>query len=144
MKSVLLLALALSPALAHADVNSDLAKIDKALDACIAKDESNMGMKLCTGEALDSADKLLNRSYKNTLLELKKDSGDKYTNESNAEILKRIVAAQKAWIPFKAAQCDLEGVTMLGGSGESLQIVGCLFSMTKERVKVLAEYGVAQ
>lgn len=144
MKSVLLLALALSPALAFADATSDLAKIDKSLQSCIAKDDSNMGMKMCTGEAFEAVDKLLNRNYKNTLLELKKDSGDKYTNESNAEILKRVVAAQKAWAPFKEAQCTLEGVTMLGGSGESLQITSCLYEMTVARVKVLAEYGVAQ
>jgi uncharacterized protein YecT (DUF1311 family) len=144
MKSVLLLALALCPSLALADATSDLAKIDKAFEACIAKDESNMGMKMCTGEAYEAADKLLNRNYKNTVLELKKDSGDKYTNESNAEILKRVVAAQKAWIPFKDAQCNLEGTTMLGGSGESLMIGGCMYRMTVDRVKALAEFGSAQ
>jgi uncharacterized protein YecT (DUF1311 family) len=144
MKSVLMLALALLPALAHADATSELAQIDKSMQACIAKDESNMGMKMCTGEAYEAADKLLNRIYKNTTLELKKKTGDKYADDQNAETLKRLVAAQRAWIPFKDAQCELEGTSMLGGSGESLVIGGCMYQMTVDRVKAIAEVGANQ
>lgn len=141
MKSVLLLALALLPALAHADVDSDLARIANDLDACTARDSSNQGMKFCNGDAHASADKLLNRNYKNLVLELKKKSGDKFSDGQNAETLKRLVAAQRAWIPFKDAQCSLEGAVMLGGSGETLQVSSCLYRLTAERVKAISEVG---
>jgi len=129
-----LIALAIVSAPAFANSRADLAKVDRALKTCIAKDNSNVGMKMCTGDALEAADHVLQRSYDGIVKSLKAPADDEYSKQYNVETLRRLVAAERAWITFRDAECDLQGTTMLGGSGESLEIVGCLYDQTVKRV----------
>ena len=37
--------------------------------------------------------------------------------KDDAEILKRLVAAERAWIDFRDKDCNLQSTSMLGGTG---------------------------
>jgi uncharacterized protein YecT (DUF1311 family) len=137
MKAMLLLiiALALCSTSAIASVSSDLAAIDAHYKACMAKDSDNVGLKECTHTAYSEADKVLTKTYRSIQAALKatqpRDSEDK------KEEFKRLLASERAWITYRDAECDLQGVEMLGGSGEGLVIGTCLYSLTAQRVKDL-------
>ena len=87
-------------------------------------------MKMCASEDLQKADTELNAVYKKLISARK---GEK-------EFLRRLVAAQKAWINFKEAECSLVATDMLGGTGEGLIHLSCLASKTQDRVDTLNSY----
>jgi len=140
MMKLTLLAFALVPTLAMAAPdragNSRLERIEREHTACHADEEnhSTAGMNMCNSEAHQKADRLLNEIYQSNVSRLKR------ANDANSlETIKRLQAAQRAWITSRDADCQLSGTTMLGGSGESTIITGCLYFKTAERVKYLEE-----
>ena len=58
-------------------------------------------------------------------------------SKDDAEILRRLVATERAWIDFRDEHCELRSTSMLGGSGESNTSGECRYAMTKARVKAL-------
>jgi uncharacterized protein YecT (DUF1311 family) len=50
------------------------------------------------------------------------------------EILSRLVASERAWIPFRDAESNFKAADMLGGTAESAVYSSCLTEMTKQRV----------
>jgi uncharacterized protein YecT (DUF1311 family) len=126
--------LALLPLPALADSKGALAAIESVYKKCLDADQSNAGMKQCTWAAYESADKMLNKSYQ----VLAKDWVG--TDEPDAtDRKKRLVAAQRAWVAFRDAECNLQATSMLGGTGEGLVQGECLHTMTVQRVKQLEE-----
>ena len=121
--------LGLLPTVCLAASSNELQAIDRAQEACIEEDGSNSGMKICTDKALKNADALLNVVYQKFSRTL--------SSEEDPETLNRLKTAQRAWIPFRDAQCQLEAAAMLGGSGESLVALGCHYRMTVNRIKEL-------
>lgn len=115
-------------------VETDLAKIDAALNACTDKNDSNMGRRMCTSTALDAADKVLNGVY-GKLADQMKASAD----PQDKERLRRLVASERAWIAYRDAECALQGASMLGGSGEPLMVLDCHYGLTRERAKRLED-----
>lgn len=138
MKMVVMV-MALVPTMAFANSKQALADLDTTYKACMDKAESNADMKGCTFDAYQKADGLLNASYKSIVADLKKASGDTDMDKSNAETLTRLVKSERAWVAFRDAECDFEGTEMLGGSGESLVVGGCLYDQTVQRVKSIEE-----
>jgi uncharacterized protein YecT (DUF1311 family) len=124
-----------SPVFALADVASDLATIDTTLQQCLDKNSSNLGMKQCTGDAYVSADALLNKTYRNILIDIKKPAAIKILKLAQIEKRKRLVEAERAWITYRDSECKMQGIDMLGGTGESLIIGGCYYQLTVDRVK---------
>ena len=55
----------------------------------------------------------------------------------DAEILKRLIASERAWVAFRDAECDYQSSVALGGTGEGYAYAACLYKQTKDRVKVL-------
>jgi len=142
MKKLSLFALALLPSLAFASSTSDqLERIDRELKTCLAEEggSSTIGMKMCLGNADAEADELLNKNYKGQVAALKKKTGDRESDADNKEILRRLVAAQRAWIPSRSADCELSSSIMLGGTGEGVEAISCHYSKTVERVKYLED-----
>ncbi len=128
-KTLVIAALGLLPTLCLAASTNELQAIDRSQEACISDDGSNMGMKMCTDKALKNADALLNVVYQKVSGELSSEEGQ--------ETLNRLKTAQRAWIPFRDAQCQLAAAEMLGGTGESLVALGCHYRMTVDRIKEL-------
>lgn len=105
-----------------------------AVDECLDKAMSNMDMYDCQKAELARQDKRLNTEYKKLVDELKKDN----SNEGK-EIIDRTVKAQRIWILFRDASCDLESAQMLGGSGQGLVSMDCTIRFTKERADYIIQ-----
>ncbi len=86
----------------------------------------------CIDEGYKAADSELNKVYN----EIKK-AHSKNKDEDDKEILKRLVASERAWIAYRDTNCSLGGIQMLNGSGEGLMVSGCLVTETIARVRAL-------
>ena len=126
-------AVACGPALAQGP--SDFAAADARLKACVARDSSNMHMMACTSVVQVLADARLNHVYQAWIEALKHPKPDEA--KDSAEMLKRLVAAERAWIDFRDKDCNLQSTSMLGGTGEPVVYGDCVYAMTKARVKAL-------
>ena len=136
MKRVMIAALIISAAFscgcAWAQSPTDFSAIDAKLQACSARHPSNVGTSNCTVAAKAAADRRLNEIYAAALSKLN-HPGPSY----DPEIPKRLVAAERAWIAFRDAECSYKSTIALGGTGEGYAYVACLYDQTKARVKAL-------
>ncbi len=126
-------ALACGPMLAQSP--PEFAVADAKLKACVARDSSNMHIMACNSVAQAFADARLNSVYQAWSEALKHPKPDEAKDD--AEILTRLVAAERAWIDFRDKDCNLQSTSMLGGTGESNVYGDCLYAMTKARVQAL-------
>jgi uncharacterized protein YecT (DUF1311 family) len=104
------------------------------VDECVDKASSNNAMKQCVYAEYHDQDLILNDEYKKLIAELKKDNSD-----DGKIIIDRVVNNQRAWIAMRDTTCDVEGIDMLGGSGEGLIVGGCLGRETASRVEKIKE-----
>ncbi len=106
--------------------------IDADYSKCMDSAESTVGYNNCISSAYKAADAELNKVYKaiKSQYSTQKDADSK-------EIVKRLVASERAWIKFRDANCELAGIQMLGGTGEGPMVGGCLVSTTIDRVHEL-------
>ena len=121
---------------AMGDPSADFAAIDHALQACLARNGSTPGVDNCNTKAHSAADRILNRLYGAQIARLNHPS--KGDAAADAEILKRLVASERAWITYRDKNCDFDSTSMLGGTGESNVYSRCLYDMTKQRALYLA------
>jgi uncharacterized protein YecT (DUF1311 family) len=118
-------------------VLKQLEKVDGTYQACLEEAESNVEMKVCTGQAADSAMNLLSTQLRKIVDTLGVSSGDALLDRYNVETLRRLKLSQRAWLKFRDAQCSLDASEMLFGTGEGLIYSGCLYRMTVERIQSL-------
>ena len=125
--------------LALAQGPSEFAAADAKLKACVTSDSSKMHIMACNSVALAFADSRLNSVYHAWIEALKHPTPDEDRNDArdDAEIPKRLVAADRAWIDFRDKDCSLQSTSTLYGTGESSVYGDCLYAMTKARVKTL-------
>jgi uncharacterized protein YecT (DUF1311 family) len=98
---------------ASAQVPSELAIIDAKLQTCLVKAGGvTPAIDNCNERAKTSADLLLNRLYGGWVEQLKHPA--KYEVGDSAEILKRLIASERAWITYRDTSYDLESTSMLG------------------------------
>jgi uncharacterized protein YecT (DUF1311 family) len=136
MRAVLIGACALlacGPALAQG--GGEFAATDARLKACIDRNSTNDGIQTCTGVAQHVADARLNSLYQSWTTALKHPAPD--AAKDDAEILKRLMAAERAWIAFRDADCDLQSTSALGGTAEATAFSDCRYTLTKARVAAL-------
>jgi uncharacterized protein YecT (DUF1311 family) len=118
---------------AAAQVPSELAVIDAKLDACLEKaDGVTPAVDDCNEQAKAAADSILNRIYGDWVEQLKHPAKDEGADD--AEILKRLIASERAWMTYRDTSCNLESTLMLGGTGEGNVYGHCLYVKTKQRV----------
>ncbi len=120
-------------------IDEKLSRISLESDNCFEKAVSTLDMNQCGGIKLREADSLLNQVYQARVSSLKAQAVEEKDGDELSKIgeetLKRLRAAQKAWIVFRDADCLLQGAEMLHGSGEGTIISGCLADKTFKRVK---------
>ena len=87
-------------------------------------------MNTCAGDALARADAVLNHDYGRLRDRLKGDPA--------AE--KKLIAAQRAWITFRDAECVFSASTVEGGSAYGMVVAQCREHLTRKRVKELRHY----
>jgi uncharacterized protein YecT (DUF1311 family) len=127
-------ALACVPAWAQAP--ADFAVVDTNLKACLARHGDTPGVDNCNGVAKAAADRRLNVVYAGLVSALK-HPGDPIEVRDDPEILRRLVASERAWIVFRDAECSYHSSYMLHGTGEDDADTACLYEQTKTRVKAL-------
>jgi uncharacterized protein YecT (DUF1311 family) len=136
LKRVLIAALAVSVtpicSTAWAQSPADFSAIDAKLKACSDRNPSNDGASTCTVAAFAAADRRLNEVYTAALRKL-----NELGPGSSPELPKRLIVAERAWIPFRDAECSYKSGIALGGTGEGYAYVACRYDQTKARVRAL-------
>ncbi|MGF6176895.1 lysozyme inhibitor LprI family protein [Ensifer sp. 4252] len=87
-------------------------------------------MNICAGKAYEKSDAELNSLYKQIETRLKDD----------ADTTKLLVAAQRAWVAFRDAECNFSSSTVAGGSVYPFISSSCLDGMTQIRIENLKGY----
>jgi len=97
--------------------------------------QTQMEMTQCAGEDYDKADKDLNVEYQ----KLRKLLGerDKAADENGKGAVDALVAAQRAWVAYRDANCNLAGFQARGGSMEPQLVASCLAQMSRDRTQEL-------
>ncbi len=90
-----------------------------------ASDGSSHQFRKCTSDELDYQDILLNQYYKQAM--------QKITESEKSKLRK----AQRAWIQYRDANCDVISAPMRGGTGERTLYASCLVDMTTMRANEL-------
>ncbi|KEZ27506.1 hypothetical protein A3SK_0109495 [Pseudomonas amygdali pv. tabaci str. 6605] len=87
-------------------------------------------MNKCAHQLYKAADKQLNDTYHSVTTRL----GD------DAQIKKKLVAAQRNWVAFRDAECDFVAFQTAGGTVEPMVKLLCLEKVTTKRAAELQDY----
>ena len=120
---------------AEAQSPTDFSTIDAKLKACSDSNPSNPGVSNCTVIAIAAANQRLNQVYAGALNTLEHPGSN--SAPYDAEIPKRLVDAERAWIAFRDSECNYKSAIALGGTGEGYAFVACIYEQTKARVRAL-------
>lgn len=115
---------------------SSLANAQIALDPNCGGDTREVNQ--CFVDALSKADTSLNAIYKLLLAEL--SSGSNIALLDFNERKRSLLAAERAWVNFKKAQCWAVYVDNSPGSGASAASMSCQLDLTNERIRFLKDY----
>lgn len=108
---------------------------EAALDCTSPQTQSDM--TVCAGQDYDKADKELNAEYQKLRKVLAER--DKAADEAGKGATEALVAAQRAWVAFRDANCDFHGFQARGGTMEPMLIASCLADMSRERATELRQ-----
>lgn len=86
--------------------------------------QTQLDMNMCANGSFQKADKELNDKYQQILSRL--------ADDADAAGLFR--TAQRAWVPFRDAECAFVASTYEGGSMQPMVLSGCLEEMTRKRI----------
>lgn len=92
-------------------------------------------MNLCAAQDYEEADAALNDAYRQARAAMKGLDANLSAGDRGAEAA--LLAAQRAWLPYRDAACASAGWLMHGGSAEPLVVYGCLASLTRQRTEEL-------
>ncbi len=129
----LLSVLACTPA--QSQPSADFSSVDARLKVCSEQHPDIPGSANCTKMAADAADKRLNEIYLSIVQGFKHPKPDEAT--ADPQILKRLIASERAWIVFRDAECNYESTVALGAPLEGFEYVDCLYAQTKTRAETL-------
>lgn len=99
-----------------------------AADCANASDQATLNE--CAGQDYKKSDAELNKLYKSIR--------DRLSDQPDA--VKKLVAAQKAWIVFRDAECGFAGFRSQDGSAYPMLISTCRDRLTQARVKDFKAY----
>ena len=102
----------------------------QAADGCDAPGLSQAELNECYGNAYKKADAELNVLYRQITARLK-------DNKATTELL---VAAQRAWVAFRDAECDFSASGVSGGSAHGMILAICLDRLTGKRIDDFKNY----
>jgi uncharacterized protein YecT (DUF1311 family) len=97
-------------------------------------------MNWCAAQDFHKADAALNVQWKVTSAQMKRRDADQgKPDDGRPGNYAALLAAQRAWLRFRDAHCDLEGYQFRGGSMEPLLVATCRTALTEARTKQLRE-----
>ncbi|HTJ62653.1 MAG TPA: lysozyme inhibitor LprI family protein [Alphaproteobacteria bacterium] len=88
------------------------------------KAANQVEMNTCFGQAFKKTDADLNVVYKQVASRLK----------DNKEAAAQLIAAERAWVGFRDAQCAFEAINALGGSIYPTLVIQCRSRLTGKRI----------
>lgn len=115
--AVLLCTLMLAASVAHAQANCANASDQATLTACAE-------------HAYRQSDAVLNRTYQTVTARLR----------DARPVADKLVAAQRAWLAYRDAECQFSSANADGGSAYAMVVATCLDDLTKERTETLKAY----
>lgn len=135
MRILVLSMLMLASTLSFADVKDDIAKIETKTQSCLSNpdNQSTVGSTQCTYNGYQDLDRLLNVTY-DGIVDSIKNTEEGYSESERTEVLKRLKVSEQAWVAFRSANSNLQGVSMIGGTGQGLLIATSYYEMTKARI----------
>ncbi len=107
-----------------------LAAVPAAAAADCPDATTQMELNQCAGAAAAAADAQLNAAYKEIRARLKGD----------AETTNLLVAAQRAWVAYRDAECSFEASGSTGGSIYPMVYALCVETVTNARVADFRQY----
>lgn len=102
--------------------------------------QTQMAMTECAGRDANAADAALNRQYAVTLAATKRQDAaiDRATDKA-ISYSAALVAAQRAWITFRDAECRSQSMEMRGGSAQPMLVYSCTAALTRARTAQLKQ-----
>lgn len=101
--------------------------------------QTQTDMTICAGLDYDEADAQLNRQYQTLRKALV--ARDTSMDDSSRGAPEALVAAQRAWVVYRDANCKLSGFQARGGTMEPMLVANCLATMSRARTDDLRKYG---
>jgi uncharacterized protein YecT (DUF1311 family) len=92
-------------------------------------------MNICAARDYETADAELNTQYQSVRKVL--EERDSSAGEDGEGAVKALLAAQRAWIAYRDANCEAVGFQARGGSMEPLLVSSCLADMSRKRTEEL-------
>jgi uncharacterized protein YecT (DUF1311 family) len=106
------------------------ASIAHAAEACDTPDASQADLNDCYGNAYKKADAELNGLYRQITSRLKDDK----------PTTKLLIAAQRAWVAFRDAECEFSVSLVAGGTAYGMYHAICLEGLTSKRIDDFKNY----
>lgn len=105
---------------------------------------AQMEMTACAEQEFERADAELNRVWRPLVSSAARndrspDSGRTPRDQRSEEVILR--TAQRAWIAYRDAECEYEGLGERGGSMEPMIVAQCLARLTRARTTELRAGG---
>jgi uncharacterized protein YecT (DUF1311 family) len=100
---------------------------------------TQLAINECFYSEFQKADAELNRQWARTKAVMAGYDKDAPGTEPGPTHAQALLASQRAWLAFRDTQCAIEGYAMRGGSGQAMLVNGCKATLTRERVKQLAD-----
>ena len=105
-----------------------------------ADPQAQQEMNWCAAMEFHRADSALNAQWKVTTAEMKQlDIRDGKQTDGRPGHFAVLLSAQRAWLKYRDAHCDLEGYVFRGGSMEPLLVATCRTELTEARTKQLKD-----
>ena len=109
--------------------------IEVRLKACNAAHPDIPGSAQCEVAAFVAADKQLNQTYGGIVAALK-NPGKEHA-DYDPEVVRRLIAAERAWVVFRDAECGYRSTVALNAPLEGFEYASCRYALTKERINEL-------
>lgn len=91
---------------------------------------TQMDLNACAAAAFKADDAVLNQLYRQIKARL----------SGNGTAQKQLLAAQRAWIAYRDAECSFAASGVEGGSAYPMVVTGCRDELTKRRIKDFKTY----
>ena len=107
-----------------------------------ASPQSQSEMTECAGMSAARADAAMNAQWTLTLAEMRNQdvqAASQPTHAPGPSYADALLAAQRAWLKFRDAECQVEGYAARGGSMQPMLVGQCLGRLTALRTKELAK-----
>lgn len=98
---------------------------------------STPDVTICVNDAYEAADKQLNAAYRDATAAIDKTG---VPPDARRDWRKALIEAQRRWIAYRDAECELVGFEWYGGTGRSNATLDCARNLTEARTKTLIRH----